>query len=88
MLIDLGHHAKKRTVILAIEPISIHTVCNGNANNRSDQKVLHIRLRPANAVIFLPVAVFQGDKSECQYTAESGLSVLLKPLTLVLETAS
>jgi len=44
MLVDLARHAKKRTVILAIEKIRIHTVQNSNANNRGYEKILHIRL--------------------------------------------
>ena len=45
MLVNLSRHAKKCSVILAIEKIKIRTVGNSNANNPGYEKILHIRLR-------------------------------------------
>ena len=68
MLVDLARHAKKRTVILAIEKIRIHTVQNSNANNRGYEKILHIRL---------PLEPSECHHKTCQHTTQLGLSALL-----------
>ena len=45
MLVNFSRHAKKCSVILAIEKIKIRAVGNSNANNPDYEKILHIRLR-------------------------------------------